>query len=106
MAKFYKRGEPVTPELQQQVEAIRREYDLDHNRITLETEFPNHTLHDLENGEVELAAEDGSLYRLYLVRSAVDHVNLVVDDYHPEEDADVKVNAYGELLSEYPEDQT
>ena len=105
MAKFYKRGEPISDELKAQVAEIRREYDLDHNRLALEMEFPGHTLHDLKSGEVELAAEDGNLYRLYLVQSSPTHVNLVVDDYHPEEDADVKVDAYGDLVGEYPEDQ-
>lgn len=103
MAKFYKRGEPVTEELKQQVEAIRREEELDHNRLALQNEFGNYTLHDLENGEVELAAEDGTLYRLYLVQSSPTHVNLVVDDYHPEEDADGKVDRFGFITTPSPE---
>lgn len=101
MAKFYKRGEPATDELKAQAAFIRDLSQRPENADALSGEFGDYKLHDLVNGEVELEAEDGYQYRMYFVYDAPGSTRLVVDDYHPEEDADKLVDAAGNLLEPY-----
>lgn len=99
MPKFYKRGTPEDPLLARSARDIRTEISFPQNHDALLAEFGEYTLHDLLNGEVELESEQGSLFRCYLIRDE-DERRVVVDDYHPEEDADVKVDGFGNILGD------
>lgn len=100
MAKFYKRQDPSDDLLRRQADLVKETVALPENRVPLVNEFGAYTLHTLSNGDVELAAEDGQLFRLYVVLDEDGH-RLIVDDYHPDEDADVKVDAGGQILEPF-----
>lgn len=102
MAKFYQRGEPATEELRKQAQDVRDTAALPENHDALRLEFgEEYQLHDLVNGDLELEAESGDLFRCYIVFTSTEDFRLVIDDYHPEEDAHRQVDAYGQILEPY-----
>jgi hypothetical protein len=58
-------------------------------------------LHDLVNGEVELVSGEDVL-RCYSQPVEEGYVALIIDDYHPDDDANMMVDDVGNILN--PED--
>ena len=107
MDKFYKRGEPPTDELRTEALAVLQEIVVE--RDTLYNEFGEFETFVLESGDVELVADNGDLFRCYIARyldsTDREERRLIVDDYHPDEDASVQVDAFGNITEEYEDNE-
>lgn len=88
MAKKFKRGKPDgSADLERQ--KVCRDLTTTYS-AELRNEFGDYKLYNLVNGEIELVSERGEEFRLYYVVEGVGRGSerLIIDDYHPEEDAE------------------
>jgi hypothetical protein len=94
MAKHFKRGTPESEEDKAHQAFIRHLFEQEVDAGNVEADLLGGEMFDLLNGEVELVLPDGRLFRLYTVDVAQGDTRVVIDDYHPEEDAVVTVDEF------------